>query len=112
MMPFPNGSSESWSDIVPAVSVPVLSLQITSRLPRFSIEARCFTITFFFDIATAPRDSVTAVIIGKNSGVSPTASATAKSKDCNGSRWRAMLTMSQKQDQEEDGSCQETTEVS
>ena len=53
-------------------------------LPKFWIAARCLTITFCRAIRTAPCASVTAVIIGRNSGVSPTASATANSSDSNG----------------------------
>ncbi len=52
-------------------------------LPKFWIAARCLTITFCRAMRTAPCASVTVVIIGRNSGVSPTASATAKSSDSN-----------------------------
>ena len=65
----------------PLVSVPVLSLQSMSMLPKFWIAERCLTITFLRAIARAPLESVTETIIGKNSGVKPTASATAKSSD-------------------------------
>ena len=49
--------------------------------PKFWIASRCLTITFWRAMRTAPRASVTDVIIGRNSGVRPTASATAKSSD-------------------------------
>ena len=48
-------------------------------LPKFWIEARFFTMTLARAIRTAPFVSVSVVIMGKNSGVSPTASATAAS---------------------------------
>ena len=59
------------------VSVPVLSVHSTVIAPRSWIEARRLTITLRRAIRSAPRDSVTVVIIGSSSGVSPTASATA-----------------------------------
>ena len=40
-----------------------------------------FTTTFFLAMRSAPRDSVTVMIIGSSSGVRPTASATANRKD-------------------------------
>ncbi len=46
--------------------------------PRFWIELRRFTITFFFDIASAPFDKQTETIIGSISGVNPTATAIEK----------------------------------
>lgn len=49
--------------------------------PRPSIAARCFTMTFRRAMRSAPRASVTVMIIGMNSGVSPTASATPNSSD-------------------------------
>ena len=58
-----------------------MSLQRMSMLPKFSIASRCLTITFWRAMWAAPRESVTALIIGRNSGVRPTASATAKSSD-------------------------------
>src|SRR4051794_14891284 len=54
--------------------------------PRCSIAASRFTITLPWAIRCAPRLSVTVMIIGRNSGVSPTASARAKSSDSSGSR--------------------------
>src|SRR5438128_9097186 len=38
----------------PLVSVPVLSLQRTSMLPKFSIASRCLTITFWRAMCAAP----------------------------------------------------------
>ena len=64
----------------PCVSVPVLSVQSTSIAPRFWIALRRLTMTFFLDIAIAPFDRQTVTIIGSISGVSPTATATAKKK--------------------------------
>ncbi len=52
-------------------------------LPKFSMEARRLTITPFFDIAMAPRDKFMVIIMGSNSGVNPTAKATAKSNAVN-----------------------------
>ena len=60
------------------VSVPVLSVQSTSMAPKFWIELRRLTITFFRDIETAPMASVPVTIIGSISGVRPTAMASAK----------------------------------
>src|SRR4029453_13688339 len=45
---------------------------------RFWIELRRFTTTFFPDIERAPRERQTETIVGSISGVSPTATATAK----------------------------------
>lgn len=53
--------------------------------------ARRLTITFLRDIRTAPRDSVTVVIIGSSSGVSPTASATENISDWINGRPNATL---------------------
>src|SRR6476661_1755091 len=64
-----------------SVSVPVLSLHKTSMPPRSWIAERRFTITSSRDMRTAPRASVTETTIGRSSGVSPTASASAKRKD-------------------------------
>ena len=38
--------------------------------------------TPFLDIAMAPRERLMVIIMGKSSGVNPTANATAKSKAC------------------------------
>ena len=65
----------------PSVSVPVLSLHSTSMVPRFSIADRCLTITLPWAMRSAPAASVTVIIIGRNSGVRPTASASANSRD-------------------------------
>ena len=48
--------------------------------PRFWMELRRFTMTFFFDIAIAPFDRQTETIIGSISGVKPTATAIEKKK--------------------------------
>src|SRR5271157_535502 len=64
-----------------SVSVPVLSVQRTSMLPKFWIEFNRFTMTFFLDMATALFDKLTEMIIGSKSGVSPTDRATAKSRE-------------------------------
>ena len=77
----PKASTERSIFISPVVSVPVLSVQSTSMLPKFWIAARCLTMTFLRAMRTAPVERVTVVIIGRNSGVSPTARATAKSRD-------------------------------
>src|ERR1039458_10519982 len=60
------------------VSVPVLSVHKTSMAPKFWIEFRRLTMTFFFDIAKAPLDRQTETIIGSISGVRPTATASEK----------------------------------
>ena len=62
------------------VSVPVLSVQSTSIAPKFWMELSFLTMTFFFDIASAPLDRQTETIIGSISGVRPTATAIAKKK--------------------------------
>ena len=61
-------------------------------LPKFSMAASCLTMTFFRAIRTAPLASVTETIMGSSSGVSPTASATAKRKDSSRSRRSSALT--------------------
>ena len=81
----PVGSTARSSCMTPAVSVPVLSLQSTSMLPKFWIAGRCFTMTCSRAMRSAPRVSVIDAIIGRNSGVSPTPRATANSSDSNGS---------------------------
>ena len=50
-------------------------------VPRFSIAARRLTITLPCAMRCAPAASVTVMIIGRNSGVRPTASASANSRD-------------------------------
>src|SRR3990172_3629204 len=60
------------TEIWPTVSVPVLSLQRMSMLPKFSMAASRLTMTFFRAMRTAPRDSVTETIMGRSWGVSPT----------------------------------------
>lgn len=77
------------TSISPVVSVPVLSLQSTSMLPKSSMAARWRTMTCLRPMRIAPCASVTVVIIGKNSGVRPTASATAKSSVSSPGRCRS-----------------------
>ena len=60
------------------VSVPVLSVHSTSMAPRFWMAPNRFMITCLRLIARAPLDRHTETIIGSISGVSPTATATAK----------------------------------
>ena len=55
----------------PSVSVPVLSVQSTSMLPRFSIALRRRTITPRRAISAAPRARVTLRIAGSSSGLRP-----------------------------------------
>ena len=87
----PNGSTWRSNMRQPLVSVPVLSLHKTSVLPKFCIVARFLTMTFLRAICTAPCARVTEVIIGRNSGVNPTASAIANRRDSNGSLFSAAL---------------------
>ena len=54
--------------------------------------ARRLTITFFAAMRRAPRDRVTETTIGSSSGVSPTASATAKRNDSRSGRCFKVLT--------------------
>ena len=65
-------------------------------LPKLGIAARLFTITFFFAIRIAPRARVIVVIIGRNSGVRPTARATANMSDWSGGRWKPSIATSVK----------------
>ncbi len=78
------------------VSVPVLSVQSTVMAPRSWIEARRFTITLRAAMRSAPRVSVTVVIIGSSSGVNPTASATENIRDSSTGRpnstWATRIT--------------------
>ena len=87
----PSTAYEPSTSISPTVSVPVLSLHRMSMLPRFWIAARCLTMTCCWAIREAPCASVTVVIIGKNSGVSPTARATANRSDSKAGRCMARL---------------------
>ena len=76
---------------VPSVSVPVLSEQRTSMLPKFSIEARRFTITLPLAIILAPCARLILIMAGKSCGVSPTASASEKRKESKAGRFRNTL---------------------
>ena len=75
------------------VSVPVLSVQSTSMAPKFWMELRRLTMTFFRDMARAPLDRQTETIIGSISGVSPTATASEKKKaSCQSCLVRPLMT--------------------
>ncbi len=65
-------------------------------LPKFSMAASRLTMTFLRAMRTAPLARVTETIMGSNSGVSPTASATENRKDSRGSRRRRALTRNTK----------------
>ena len=65
----------------PSVRVPVLSEQRTFILPKFSMEARRLTMTFFDAMRFAPWERLMLMIAGSSCGVSPTAKANAKRKD-------------------------------
>ncbi|VVC71818.1 Uncharacterised protein [uncultured archaeon] len=58
--------------------VPVLSVHSTSTFPKSSIASSLFTTTFFFASIIAPLESEIVIIIGSNSGATPTAIASAK----------------------------------
>src|SRR5665647_709359 len=62
-----------------SVRVPVLSVHKMFMLPKFSIADSRFTMTPFLDMAIAPLERLIVIIMGKSSGVSPTANATANS---------------------------------
>ena len=66
---------------VASVRVPVLSVHRTSIEPRFWMAVWRLTIMPSRANRIAPRDSVTDITIGRSSGVSPTASATANRND-------------------------------
>ena len=57
------------------VRVPVLSVHSTFMAPKFWMEWRRLTMTFLWDMASAPLERHTETIIGSISGVSPTATA-------------------------------------
>ena len=61
----------------PSVSVPVLSEQSTSMLPKFSMAVSRFTITLRAAMSLAPLARFTLMIAGSSCGVSPTARASA-----------------------------------
>ena len=61
--------------IRPSVKVPVLSVQSRLTSPRFWIELRFFTITFFSSKRRAPALIARVVMAGKSSGAIPTARA-------------------------------------
>ena len=69
--------------ILPSVIVPVLSEQSTFMLPKFSIAARRFTITFSWAMRRAPCERLIVMIAGSSCGVSPTASASANKNESN-----------------------------
>ncbi len=70
-----------------SVSVPVLSVHKTFMLPKVSIAESRFTMTPFLDIAMAPLERLMVMIMGRSSGVNPTANATAKSSAVNYAVW-------------------------
>ena len=86
-------SRASLRTIVPSVSVPVLSVQRISILPRFSIASRRRTMTPRRPMARAPADKVTLTIAGNSSGDRPTASATANKRDSITGRSRSRFTV-------------------
>ena len=51
------------------------------EMPKLGMADKCFTNTPFFAICKEPLDMVSDIIIGSNSGVSPTAMAIANMKD-------------------------------
>mmetsp|Transcript_66174 Transcript_66174/g.120622 ORF Transcript_66174/g.120622 Transcript_66174/m.120622 type:complete len:254 (+) Transcript_66174:801-1562(+) len=63
--------------ILPSVSVPVLSLQITEADPRVSTAASFRTSTFFFTISLHPSDKEIVTHSGMPSGIAATARVTA-----------------------------------
>ncbi len=79
-----------------SVRVPVLSVHSTSIEPRFWMAGRRFTMTCWRDMRSAPCASVTDTIIGRSSGVSPTASAIANRNDSSRGLCVAVLTSSTK----------------
>ena len=81
---------------MPSVKVPVLSEHITVILPKFSIELRRFTMTFFLAICFAPLAKLTLIIAGNNWGVNPTAKANVKSKESKKGLFKSTLTAKRK----------------
>ena len=75
----PCASQAPSSCTTPSVSVPVLSVQSTSMLPRFSIALRCRTSTPCAAMLCAPRARLMLRMAGSSSGLRPTASAIANS---------------------------------
>ncbi len=74
----PCGSVAPSSPTTPSVSVPVLSVQRMSMLPKFSMELILRTITPCRAILWAPCESVMLTMAGSSSGVRPTARASEK----------------------------------
>ncbi len=62
--------------------MPVLSVQRTSILPKVGIAVSFLTITPLLAICIEPLLIATVSIMGRNSGVKPTAIATAKVREC------------------------------
>ncbi len=55
------------------VSVPVLSVAMTSTAPRVSTAGKVLTIVFLFlAISETPRAKITEVVAGRPSGIEPT----------------------------------------
>ncbi len=84
----PEASYAPSTSTMPSVSVPVLSVQRMSTLPRFSIALNRRTSTPCRAIIWAPLARLTLRIAGSSSGLSPTASATEKSSVSTGGRPR------------------------
>jgi len=68
-----------------------LSEHSTSMEPKFSIEARRFTITWALTIRAAPRARLTLMMVGRSCGVNPTARARENSTESSRWRWKNRL---------------------
>ncbi len=77
--PRPRRSSDSWNVIAPSVSVPVLSVNSTSMLPRSSIVTSRFTSTRLRASRREPLERLTETIAGSSCGVMPIAIASENS---------------------------------
>ena len=78
---------------MPSVSVPVLSVQSTSMLPRFSMALSRRTRTPCADIALAPRARLMLRMAGSSSGLRPTARAIENSSVSTSGRPSSRLTV-------------------
>lgn len=88
----PSASIAACTRTFPTVSVPVLSAQRTSMLPKSSMAASRFTTTRRSAMREAPRARFTLITAGRSCGVSPTASARAKRKESTTGRCRYTFT--------------------
>src|SRR5690606_16657336 len=77
-----------------------LSLHSMSLAPRSCTAESRFTITCLCAMRTAPRASVTVTIIGRNSGVSPNASASANRNDSRSGRPNKKVHQHHEQDEQ------------